>query len=143
LWGVIHNESLPRGLTVNKECYVELTKRLRDPVRRKESLTCGGRKWLLHLTVLWLIRPFWLPISLHETTLVSQSPHSPALFQWTFPKLRYVLKGRVDSVEMKGNLLAEQRSIPKYAFLECFQSSNKRWERCMKSGVLYLERDKA
>ena len=57
-----------------------------------------------------------------------------------FSKLKYVLKGRFESVEMKGNLPAEQRSIRKETFHECFQNSKKRRKLCIKSGVVYLER---
>jgi hypothetical protein len=45
--GEIRNEFLLCGPTVNKECYVRLMKRLRDPARRKGSLTWRG-KWSLH-----------------------------------------------------------------------------------------------
>jgi hypothetical protein len=38
----------------------------------------------------------------------------------------YVLKGRqFESVEMKGNLLVEQRGIPKKAFQECSKTVGK------------------
>jgi hypothetical protein len=140
-WDVIHNEFLRRGPTVNEECCVNL-KRLRDLVRRKESLTYWRGKWLLyHYSALAhssLLIPY---TSQHETTLVSELASLASVD--FFSKLKYVLKGRFESIEMKGNLLAEQRSIRKETFQECFQNSKKRRERCIKSGVVYLERVKS
>ena len=80
--------------------------------------------------------------------LVPQSLHSPDLAPTDFfllTKLNSVLKGqRFESVEeVKENLLAEIRSIPKEAFQECFQNWKKHWEQCIKSGGENFKGDKA
>ena len=45
--GVVHYEFSPRGQTINKECYVEVLKRLRDAVRRKRPRFWSSGDWLL------------------------------------------------------------------------------------------------
>ena len=46
--GVVHNEFVPRGQTINKEYYVEVLERLRDAVRRKRPRFWSSGDWLLH-----------------------------------------------------------------------------------------------
>lgn len=45
--GVIHNEFIPDGQTVNKEKYVEILRRLRDAIRRKRPEKWIEKDWVL------------------------------------------------------------------------------------------------
>ena len=61
------------------------------------------------------------------------------------PKLKSTLKGRCfESIEaIKTNSLAHLCCVPKKAFLECFRTLKKRWQRCIQSRGEYIECDKA
>jgi hypothetical protein len=97
---------------------VKLT-RLRDSVRRKESLTCGWGKWLLNLTVLWRISPFGFPIYLStgDDACLPVSVLASLASVDFFPKLKYALKGRgfesVDGRKFTGRAMRySKRGIP-------------------------------
>ena len=90
-----------------------------------------GEKWLLHHDKAAALSSLLIRVSVtkNETTLVPQPLHLPILAPADFfllTKLKSVLKGRFESVEeIKGNSLAELRSILKEAFQECFQNWKK------------------
>ena len=46
--GIVHHEYAPEGQIINKECYVEVLRRLRDAVRRKRPDMWTGKNWQLH-----------------------------------------------------------------------------------------------
>jgi len=147
--GVIHNELLPRGQTVNKEYYLKVMKKAEWQWGEKGQMW-GGEKWLLHHDNApthspLLIRDF---LARHETTLVPQPPSSSELApvdSFSSPCWNPSWKGDVLSLveEIKENSLAELRSIPKQAFQECFQNWNKRWEWCITYGGEIFEGDRA
>jgi hypothetical protein len=70
-------------------------KTLRDPVRRKESLTCGGGKWFYHDGA-FVYSSLLIPsISLNLGRRLSQVSVLASLASVDFfPRLNYVLKGR-------------------------------------------------
>jgi hypothetical protein len=72
----------------------------------------------------FLVRNF---LAENETTVVPQSPYSPAGF-FLFPKLKSTLKGRrFDTFdEIQKNSTKELFAIPKEAFQKAFQSWQKR-----------------
>ena len=148
--GVIHNEFLLQGRTVNKEYYLEVMQRLREEVRKKRPDMWREKRWMLQhdnmpLHSLFLVHDF---LGKHATTVLPQPPHSldlaPADFI-LFRKLKSTLKGRrFESIEaIKTNSRAHLRSIPKTAFQECFRTLKKRWQRCIQSRGEYFEGDKA
>jgi transposase len=85
-----------------------------------------------------LIREF---LTKHETTVVPQPPYSP---DFLFPQLKSSLKGRRFQMieEIEENSTRDLRAIPQNKFQDAFQNWKKRWERCIKSGGEYFERDK-
>lgn len=46
--GVVHNEFLPTGQTVNKEYYLNDMYRLREAVRKKRLELWNNNSWILH-----------------------------------------------------------------------------------------------
>jgi len=46
--GIVHKEFFPPGQTVNAAFYVEVLKRLRENVRRKQPDLWQNNTWLLH-----------------------------------------------------------------------------------------------
>ena len=55
--GVVHREFLPEGRTVNKEYYLEVTRRLRQAIRKKRPHLWQTNSWLLAYRCLSVI--FW------------------------------------------------------------------------------------
>jgi len=77
----------------------------------------------------------------HEATVVPQPPYSPDLAPadlFLFPKLKSSLKGRRFQTveEIEENSVRDLRAIPQNTFQDAFQNWEKRWERCIKRGVL-------
>jgi len=46
--GAVHREFLPQGHTVNKEYYLEVTRRLREAIRKKRPELWNNQSWILH-----------------------------------------------------------------------------------------------
>ena len=58
--GVVYQEFLPQGRTVNKEYYLEVMRRLREAIRNKRPELWKNNSWLLHpLTRHCLFVIFW------------------------------------------------------------------------------------
>ena len=79
--GIVHNEIVPRGQTVNAAFYAEVLKSLRENVRRKRTDQWRNNTWLLHhdnapahaalLT--------WRFLTDSNMTVVPHTPYSPDL----------------------------------------------------------------
>ncbi|GFX97903.1 uncharacterized protein TNCV_4905541 [Trichonephila clavipes] len=46
--GIAHHAYAPQGLTVNKEFYLDVMRRLREDVRRKRPVFWASSRWMLH-----------------------------------------------------------------------------------------------
>ena len=97
--GVVHQEFLPYGRTVNKEYYLEVMRRLQEAIRRKRPEMWKNNSWLLHhdnapAHSSLLVRDF---LAKNNTTIMPQPPYSPDLAScdfFSFPKLKRPMKGR-------------------------------------------------
>jgi len=134
--GIIHDEFVPRGQTVNKEFYVTVLKRLRESVRRKRSQLWTNQSWVLHHDNAPAHSSFIVRYLLakNEATVVPQPFYSPDLVPadfFLFPKLKSTLNGsRFDTiVEIQKNSTNELFAIPKEVFQKAFQSWQKRWKQ--------------
>ena len=133
--GVVHNEFVPPGRTVNGHFYVEVLQRLRDADRRKRRDKWQG-EWFLHhdnasshtsLVVKQLLAEKSIPA-------ITQPPYSPDLAPsdfWLFPTLKMGLRGThfATMEDIKSNSTAKLRRIPKEAFHRCFQQWQDRWSK--------------
>lgn len=146
--GVVHQEFLPQGRTVNKEYYLEVMRRLREAIRQKRPVLWQNNSWLLHhdnapAHASMLISKF---LAKNSTVLMPQPPYSPDMAPcdfFLFPKLKRPLKGRrFDNIdEIKAESLKELKAIPKSEFQKCFQDLKKRWHKCIISEGDYFEGD--
>ncbi|UYV79771.1 hypothetical protein LAZ67_18000597 [Cordylochernes scorpioides] len=97
--GVVHNEFLPQGRTVNKEYYLQVMRNLRQAIRQKRPDLWKNKNWLLHhdnapAHTSLLVRDF---LAKNNTLMMPQPPYSPDLAPcdfFLFPKLKRPMKGR-------------------------------------------------
>jgi hypothetical protein len=83
----------------------------------------------------------WKNIPVIRQTLYSTGL-APSDF-WLFPTLKMGLKGmRFATMEdIKSNVMAKHRKIPKEAFRQCFQQWPDRWSKCVCAQGSYFEGD--
>lgn len=146
--GVVHQEFLPYGRTVNKQYYLEVMRRLREAIRRKRPELWKNNSWLLHhdnapAHSSLLVRDF---LAKNNTTIMPQPPYSPDLAPcdfFLFPKLKRPMKGRRFATieEIKTASLEELKAIPKSAYEKCFDDWKNRWHKCIVSEGDYFEGD--
>jgi hypothetical protein len=105
---------MPRGHTVNKECYLKVKKHLREAVRRKRLDSWSEKNVYFTVIISLLIRDF---SANHEITPVQQLPYSPDLAPVDFVlflKLKLTLSvrcfGSFENIKKKS--LSELRAIP-------------------------------
>ena len=77
--GVVHKEFLPDGLTVNKNYYLAVMKRLRASIRKKRPEMWRDNSWILHhdnapAHTSMLVRDF---LAKNQTNILPQAPYSP------------------------------------------------------------------
>ena len=145
--GVVHHEFVPPGQTVNSHSYVQVLQRLRDAVRRKRRDKWQGEGLLHHDNApshtLFVVQQFLAEKSIPVITQSSYSPDFAPSDFWLFPTLKMSLKGtRFATMEdIKSNVTAELRRIPKEAFHRCFQQWLDRWSKCVCAQGSYFEGD--
>ena len=144
--GIVHHEYAPDGQTINKEFFVEVLRRLRESVRRKDRKNGGIETGSCTTTM----RPHTLHIlcsrfcAKHGTAQLQQPPYSPDLAPcdfFLFRRLKEVLKGhRFEATEdIKPNSTRTLLDIPKEEFAKCFQQWQKRWANCVAVDRNYVE----
>jgi len=127
--------------------YMQVFQRLRDAFRRKWRYKWQG-EWFLHHDN----APSHTSLVVHQflaersISVITQPPYSPDLAPsdfWLFPTLKTDLKGmRFATMEdIKSNVTAELRTIPKEAFHQCFQQWQDRWSKCVRAQGSYFEVD--
>ena len=146
--GVVHQEFLPQGRTVNKEYYLEVMRRLRKAILEKRPELWKNNSWLLHhdnapAHSSLLVRNF---LAKNNTVIIPQPPYSPDLAPYdffVFPRLERPMKGRRFATieEIKTESLRELKDIPKSVYQKCFEDWKKRWHKCIISEGDYFEED--
>lgn len=146
--GVVHEEFLPQGRTVNKEYYLEVMRRLRESIRKKRPEMWKENSWILHhdnapAHKSLLVSSF---LAKNSTSIMPQPPYSPDLAPcdfFLFPKLKRPMKGRRFATieEIKAASLKELKAMPKSSFQKCFDDWQKRWHKCIVSKGDYFEGD--
>ncbi|CAK9827766.1 Mariner Mos1 transposase [Anthophora retusa] len=147
--GVVHFEFLPPGLTVNKEYYVSVLKRLRENVRRKRPELWRNNSWFLHhdnapVHTSHIVRDY---LTKNNINTVPQAPYSPDMAPcdfFLFPRLKLPLRGKhFETIEaIKENSQKELKAIPKSAYKKCFEDWKTRWHMCIACDGDYFEGNK-
>lgn len=146
--GIVHQEFVPQGQTVNKVFYCEVLRRLREKMRKKRQNLWRAGDWILHddnapCHRALVVREF---LAQHKMSTLPHPPYSPDLAPadfFLFPKMKLKLKGRhFDTVE---DIQRESRkilnSIPESDFEKAFQKWQKRWDKCIAAEGNYFEGD--
>ncbi|CAK9799629.1 Mariner Mos1 transposase [Anthophora quadrimaculata] len=131
---VVHSEFLPPGLTVNKEYYVSVLKRLRENVRRKRSELWRNNSWFLHhdnapAHTSHLVRDYLTKNNVNTVPQAAYSPDMAPCDFFLFARLKLPLRGkRFQTIEaIKEKSQKELKAIPKSAYENCFEDWKKRW----------------
>lgn len=144
-FGVVHQEFVPRGTTVNAAFYRDVLQRLWEKVQRQRPNLWKGQVWLLHhntqLHTALLIQEF---LALNSIPVISQPSYSPDLSPanfFLFPRLRWMLKGQQfkTRTEIETKSLEALYTIPISAFQAAFKDWKKRFKKCIKVEGAYFE----
>ena len=145
--GVVHDEYLSEGSTVNQTYYIEVLKRLRDAIQRKRPELWRSGDWFFHhdnAPAHSALRTREV-LAKHSITVLPHPPYSTDLAPhdfFLFPMLKRPLKGRFETIpEIKANATKELKGIKKEAYLECFRKQKHRWDKCVRWEGEYFERD--
>lgn len=146
--GVVHQEFLPEGQTVNKEYYLGVMRRLREAIRRKRPELWAENSWILHHDNApshnaIIIRNF---LTKNATNTIQQPPNSPDLAPcdfFLFNRVKKPLRGtrfssREEVMEKSQEALMD---IPKTEYKKCFEDWIKRWHKCVAVDGDYFEGD--
>lgn len=144
--GLVHHEFVPTGVTVNKEYYRDVMRRLRENVRRKRPELWEDNSWILHHDNAPAHRSLLVTefLAKHATVILPQPPYSPDLSPadyFLFARLKKPLKGRrFESIEdIKQNSQMALKAIKKNEYKKCFEEWKKRWHMCVGKDGDYFE----
>ena len=139
--GIVHQEFIPPGQTVNQEFYLDVLRRLRENVRRKRPELWRSGEWFLHqdnapahtaLSVTgYLASLGW--------TIIPHPPYSPDLAPcdfFLFPTMKKTLKGKRFATveEVKTASQEALNNIKLQQFQRCFTQ----WEKILKGIKCFL-----
>ncbi|UYV65072.1 hypothetical protein LAZ67_3003045 [Cordylochernes scorpioides] len=132
--GLVHQEFIPFGRTINQEVYLGIMRRLREAVHLKRPERWQNNDLILHVDN---ARPHTAHVVLqflakHSTIQIPHPPYSPDLAPndfFLYPELKMKLKGRkFDNVDMiQAESKATLRNLSKGDFISCFDNWKKRW----------------
>ena len=128
----------PHGQTVTKEFYLDVMRRLREAVRKKQPALWASSRWMLHhdrapTHTSNLMQQF---LRKHGTVQVANPPYSPDMSPpdfFLFPKINNTLKGhRFEDIEIiKQNSTQQHQTIPQSEFQKCLEDWRHHWPKCI------------
>jgi len=144
--GIVLQEWVPQGQTVNSAYYLEVMKRLRDRVRKKRPDLWQNQSWVLHHDnapshTAIIVKQF---LARTSTTVIEHPPYSPDLAPcdfYLFPKIKEKLKGHhFQTLETIKESTAQALSeVTSEQFDECFEGWKRRMEKCITAQGEYFE----
>ena len=146
--GIVHQEFVPPGMTVNADFYCDVLRRLRENVRRMRPQKWQNQNLIINHDNATTHRSFKVSqfLSKNNMTVIPHPPYSPDLAPcdfFLFPKLKLRMKGRRfdTNEEIQEESQRVLDTIPKRDFQGCFQAWQKRWDRCIRAKGQYFEGD--
>lgn len=147
--GIVHQEFVPPGQTVDGKFYVDVLRRLKARVARVRPELAREGRWILHhdnapAHTSLVVREF---LSKNSITVTEHPPYSPDLAPcdfFLFPKTKLVLRGRHlgDINEIKKATTGQLRNLQPEDFQGAFSQWKRRWHKCIMSQGEYFEGDK-
>ena len=141
--GVIYNDWVPEGQTVNQVYYKNVLTTLRERVRRRRPDMWKNASWILHYDNALSVKRY---LAKNNIPVMEHPPYSPDIAPcdfFLFPKIKSALKGTrfesVDAVKAKATQLLN--SLTHDDLQHCFQQWKIRMERCRDRGGDYIEGD--
>ena len=145
--GIVHNEYVPPGQTVNGKFYCEVLKRLREDIRHKHPDKWKKNNWFLHhdKAPAHTSLVVWQFLTSKNITVIPHPPTCltlpPANFSYS-PRWNYGWKGVVltrlrRSTQKRKSLL----TLTFENFQGCMKSWETSWNRCIHDQVGYFEGD--
>jgi len=142
--GIVHNEFIAQGQTLNQQCYLEVLTRLWESVQRKRPKLWPDKWILCHDSA-----PVHDALRVHEflaKNSITKMDHSPDLAPcnfWLFPKLKNALKGQrfADLSDIQCIVKMLLRGILENDFQDCFQQWHHRLTKCIASQGEYFKGD--
>ena len=145
--GIVHQEFIPEGRTVNQEVYIVILRNLREAIRQKRPEKRAGKNWILphdnarpHTAISVLQY-----IAKNSTVLLPQPPYSPELAPndfFLYQKLNLSLKGRhfesIETVQKESRKFL--KSLKPDDFRKAFENWKKLWLRCINAEGAYFEK---
>jgi len=148
--GIVHNEFVPEGQTVNAQFYCSVLRRLRNDIRRKRPELWRAGKWLLHddnapSHRALATREF---LTHNNVTTFSHPPYSPDLAPcdfFLFPKMKLQLRGRrfdgLEDIQQEAQTVLGK--LREQDFQHAFQQWQRSWDQCVAAHGNYFEGDAA
>ena len=132
--GIVHQQYVPNGQTVNKEYYVEVLHQLRDVLRCRRPALWKQGDWQLHHNNApthssHLVQHF---LAKHQIPHVPQPPCLPDMAPCDFVKM---LNGIMfqDTEKIKRNAATQLLAVLKSQFQKCFGQWKGHWKKCVVS----------
>lgn len=144
--GVIYQNYVPRGQTVNAEYFITIVSNFLKQLRIKRPEKCKDNDWFLHMdnapchkakaTMEFMLK--------RGIKLIEHPPYSPDLAPadfFFFPKLKAELAGtRITDSSVRTVWERVTNSLTKEDFVAAFEKWEDRWDKCVKVNGDYVEK---
>ena len=146
--GIVHQEFVPPGMTVNANFCCDVLRRLCENVHRKRPQKWQNQNLTIHHDNALAHRSFKVSqfLAKNNMTALPHPPYSPDLAPcdfFLFRKLKLQMKGRtfntIEEIQKESQRVLD--TIPKMDFQGCFQAWQKRWDRCIRAEGEYFDGD--
>ncbi len=145
--GIVHHEFV-KG-TIKSEVYVQILMNLRDSIRTRRPERWRNHDWVLvddnaSSYTSDETMEFLRQVRMKKGPHPAYSPDLAPCDFFLFSTLKRTLRGRrFDTLDDLQEVVTETlESIPKQAFVDCFDKWQHRWEKCVLSDGNYFEGDK-
>jgi len=138
--GLVHQQYVPTGQTVNKEFYRTVLQCLRNTVRKYRPEKWRSGNWILHHDNAPAHRGITTNefLAKHNILSLPHPPYSPDLAPcdfFLFPQLKKTMKVcRFDYTEdIQANTTRQLRAITKNDYQRCFRQWQEHWNKCIQA----------
>jgi len=139
---IVHHEYVSDGQKINKECYLEVLRRLRECVRRKRREKWRDDDWILHHDNAPAHNSHFVQQFLAKHGIAQLGTHQIS-YRVFFPILKAYESSEMTPIWGNGGHQTKSTKtvldIPKEEFAKCFQQWQQRWAKCIAAEGNYVE----